>query len=152
MIYCDTSFLLALYVERDSFYVQASRLAAKFKEAIPLTLLSELELVNGIHRSLAAKIIPTAEHDAIFRQIAEDEAHGILVRHAIHQAEHFVKARELSKRFTPGISSRSLDILHVAAALLLKANDFASFDDRQRVLAKRAGLKLVPSIPSKTGK
>jgi predicted nucleic acid-binding protein len=144
VIYCDTSFLLALYVERDFFHIQASRLAAKFKEPIPLTLLSELELVNGLRRSLAAKIIPLEEHDAIFRQIAVDESQGILVRLAVHQADHFARARELSKKFTPEISARSLDILHVAAALVLKARDFASFDEKQRVLAEKAGLKVVP--------
>ncbi len=144
MIYCDTSFLLALYVERDFFHVQASRLGAKFKEPIPLTLLSELELVNGIRRSLAAKIIRREEHDAIFRQIAEDESQGILARRAVDQADHFAKARGLSKKLTPEISARSLDILHVAAALLLKVREFASFDEKQRVLAFRAGLKLVP--------
>ena len=85
MIYCDTSFILALYVEGGFFHLPASRLAAKFKEPIPLTLLSELELVNGIRRSLAAKIIGIEEHDRIFRQMAEDESQGILVRLAIHQ-------------------------------------------------------------------
>jgi hypothetical protein len=149
VIYCDPSFLLALYVERDFFHVQASRLAAKFKEAIPLTLLSELELVNGIRRSLAAKILAVEEHDTIFRQIAEDESQGILVRLAIHQADHFAKARELSKKFTLEISSRSLDILHVAAALLLKAPDFGSFDEKQRTLARKAGLKLLPAVVTK---
>jgi predicted nucleic acid-binding protein len=152
VIYCDTSFLLALYVEGDFFHIQASRLAAKFKEPIPLTLLSELELVNGIRRSLAARIISVEEHNSIFRQMAEDESQGILIRHAIHQADHFAKARELSKRFTPELSARSLDILHVAAALLLKAGDFVSFDDRQRVLAKKAGLKLAPTTSARAKK
>jgi uncharacterized protein len=152
VIYGDTSFLLALFVERDFFHIQASRLAVKFKEPIPLTLLSELELVNGIRRSLAAKIISIEEHDRIFRQIAEDESQGIFVRLAIHQADHFAKARELSKKFTPEISARSLDILHVAAALLLKVRDFASFDEKQRILASKAGLKLAPASVAKKGK
>jgi predicted nucleic acid-binding protein len=152
VIYCDTSFLLALYAERDFFHVQAARLAAKFKEPIPLTLLSELELGNGIRRSLAAQIIPIKEHDAIFRRIAEDESHGIFARLAVHQADHFAKAREMSKRFTPEISARSLDILHVAAALLLKAREFASFDEKQRLLASKAGLRLAPAVVAKKGK
>ncbi len=152
MIYCDTSFILALYVEEDFFHVQACRLAAKFKEPIPVTLLSELELVNGIRRSLAAKIISLEEHDRIFRQIAEDESQGILVRLAVHQADHFAKARDLSKKFTSQISARSLDILHVAAALLLHARDFGSFDGKQRLLASKAGLKLVPASMAKKAK
>jgi hypothetical protein len=39
---------------------------------------------------------------------------------------------------------RSLDILHVAIAMSLGARTFLSFDDRQRALATRAGLTVVP--------
>jgi len=42
-------------------------------------------------------------------------------------------------------------ILHVAAALLLKATAFASFDGKRRILAKKVGLKLAPKqITSKS--
>jgi predicted nucleic acid-binding protein len=145
VIYCDTSFLLALYVENDFFHVRASRTAARFRAPIPLTLLVELEMVNGIRRCLAAKIIRAQEHDAIFRQLAEDEAHGIFFRPPLQSAEHFARARELSRKFTPEISARSLDILHVAAALVLKASELASFDEKQRLLARKAGLKVIPA-------
>jgi hypothetical protein len=37
-----------------------------------------------------------------------------------------------------------LDILHVATAMVLGVRDFASFDGRQRQLAKRAGLRVLP--------
>ena len=152
MIYCDTSFLLALYVEKDFFHLQAGRLASKFKEPIRLTLLSELELVNGIRRCLAAEILTLQEHEAIFRQLAEDEADGILVRQVLHQADHYAKARELSKKFTPETSARSLDILHVSAALLCKASDICSFDDKQRELARKVGLRLLPHQLAKAPK
>jgi predicted nucleic acid-binding protein len=144
MICCDTSFLLALYVESDRFHPQANKIAARFKEPFSLTLLLELELQNGIRRTLAAGSISRQEHDAILRQIDADESDGILRRYLLASTEHYAKARELSKRHTPQLSCRSLDILHVAAALLLKAEEFASFDDRQRQLAEKAGLKLLP--------
>ena len=146
MIYGDTSFLFALYNPGDRFHLHATKLAGQLQQPLALTLLGELELVNGLHRGLAARIIDQREHDAIFRQISEDEAEGILVRHLLPQVEHYAKARELSKKFTPEISARSLDILHVAAALLLRTTEFASFDEKQRVLAKKAGLRLVPEI------
>jgi len=144
MICCDTSFLLALYVESDRFYPQANKIAARFKEPFALTLLLELELQNGIRRTLAAGSISQQEHDAIFRQIEEDESDDILRRYLLDSTEHYAKARELSKRYTPHLSCRSLDILHVAGALLLKAEEFASFDERQRQLAEKVGLKLLP--------
>jgi predicted nucleic acid-binding protein len=146
MIYCDTSFLLALYVQRDFFNPQALKAAAKFTNPIPYTLLGELELVNGVHRILAARIVSRSEHDTILRQISQDEAEGFLVRSPMNQADHFAKARELSRRHTPTLSCRSLDILHVAAALLAGATRFASFDSKQRTLAHAAGLRSIPGV------
>jgi predicted nucleic acid-binding protein len=144
--YGDTSFMLALYRRGDFFHSQAIKLALRLREPFPLTLLGELELVNGIHRCLAANIVDQREHDAIFRQIADDEAGGILVRHAIGQVELFARARELSKKFTIETSARTLDILHVAAAQLLKTSTFISFDSKQRTLAQKAGLDPLPRV------
>jgi predicted nucleic acid-binding protein len=144
MIYCDTSFLLPLYVETDSFHAQVRKLAVHFRSPIPLTLLTELELHNGIRRAVAQGHLALPQHDGIFRRIAKDEATGILERFNLNSSEHYARARELSKKFTPHLLLRSLDILHVAAALLLKAETLASFDERQRQLAKKAGLKLLP--------
>jgi hypothetical protein len=39
---------------------------------------------------------------------------------------------------------RSLDLLHVAAALILEARVFFSFDDRQRKAAAGEGLNVKP--------
>ena len=144
MIYCDTSFLLALYVQVDPFHTSALREAALVAESVPLTLLLELELQNGVRRTFANKIISPQEHDAIFRQVADDESNAILVRQHLDSISHFSKARELSKKFTPQFHTRSLDILHVAAALLIKASAFGSFDVRQRQLAVAAGVRVFP--------
>ena len=153
MTYCDTSFLLAVYVQRDFFNPYALKIAVKFKDPIPYTLLGELELRNGIHRAFAAQIVSRSEHDAISGQISRDEADGFLHRSPVNQADHFAKARELSKRYTPTLSSRSLDILHVATALLLGVTDFVSFDLRQRTLANATGLIVLPKVlPKKTQK
>jgi uncharacterized protein len=144
MTYCDSSFLVSLYIKRDGFHLQASRIAVGFQDVIPYTLLAELELMNGVRRNLAAKLITQFEYEIICRQILTDESDGILVRCALNQVEHYARARELSKKFTPEIAARSLNILHVAAALQLKATEFASFDEKQRLLAEKTGLKAVP--------
>ena len=142
MIYCDTSFLLPLYVTNDVFHQAATTQAVHFTEGIPYTPLGELELTNGLRRLLAAKVIRPTEHHLAFRQIDEDLRDGILQRTGLPQSEHFQKARELSKEFTPALQARSLDILHVAAALLLDAGCFYSFDTKQRLLAAQVGLTL----------
>jgi len=38
------------------------------------------------------------------------------------------------------LGTSTLDILHVAAAIVLDADSFHTFDDRQKKLAKAAGL------------
>jgi predicted nucleic acid-binding protein len=55
------------------------------------------------------------------------------------------EAERLSAGFTARIGTRSLDILHVANALVLGATSFLTFDKRQAELAKSAGLK-VPKL------
>lgn len=144
MTYCDSSFLLALLLPKDFFHRHATPLAARFTESIPFTLLAELEVANTIRRALREKLITRAEHDAAFRQIEVDLADGILARQEIPQSEHYRKARELSKRHTPKIPARSLDILQTAAAILIGAGSIHSFDEHQRLLAKAAGLEVFP--------
>jgi predicted nucleic acid-binding protein len=151
MTYCDSSFLIALFVVLDEFHGQAVKAARKFAEAIPYPLLAELELTNGIRRVEASGRISRTEHDRVFRHIAADEMSGILARPGLNQGTHYAKARKLSKRHTCSMSCRSLDTLHVAAALILGSKFFASFDERQRKLAAVEGMTLIPqNIKSRT--
>jgi hypothetical protein len=55
-------------------------------------------------------------------------------------ADAWKTANELSRLHTPSIGCRSLDILQVAIAVLLKVDQFLTFDQRQRKLALAAGL------------
>ena len=145
MIFCDSSFLIALLVAKDYFHPVATAHAAGFTESIPYTLLAELEVSNTLRRALRENTITRAEHDAAFLQIERDLADGILARRDVSQSELYRKSRELSKKHTPVIPARSLDILHTAAAQLLGADTLCSLDLRQRDLAKAAGLKLLPA-------
>ena len=144
MMYGDSSFLIALYRQGDAFHAAAAKLILSLKQPLALTLLAELELLNGVRRCLASGLVDRKEHDAIFRQLGEDEADGILVRPILTESNLYAEARALSRKHTPEISARSLDILHVAAAIILGASPFVSFDAKQRVLAQRVGLHLLP--------
>lgn len=150
MTYCDSSFLLALLLPGDFFHRHAVPIAARFSKSIPYTLLVELEVTNTLRRALRDGHITRTAHDGAFRQIEADLSEGILVRRDIPQSEHYRKARELSKRHTPAIPARSLDILQTAAALLIGSESLHSFDERQRMLAKAAGLSVLPrAMPKK---
>jgi len=144
LIYCDTSFLGALYLPGKKFEPGARELASAFTEPIAFPWLSELELRNSVYRGAGRNIYSRRVGTTILRQIAQDKATGLLLSWPLDLLPHFRKAMELSKQFTPTYLCRSLDVLHVAAACLLEAGEFASFDIRQRKLAAGAGLKPLP--------
>ena len=52
-------------------------------------------------------------------------------------------AAELSAAHTAELGTRTLDVLHVATAVVLGLIHFVSYDKRQLALAKRVGLKIV---------
>jgi predicted nucleic acid-binding protein len=145
--YCDTSFVAALYLPDEIFEPQARTISAKFDRGIPYPWLLELELCNTVYRGLGRNLYDKRTCTAILAQIAADKNAGILSVWSIDTAALFRNAMELSKRFTAAHSSRTLDILHVAAALEFRADTIASFDQRQRKLAAGAGLNLLPPSP-----
>jgi len=148
MTYCDSSFLTSLYVASDIFHPQARKAASQFTVPIPYTLLNELEFLNVLQRGLGSDSLDQATHDSILREIATDESNGLLKRASLNQIKLYEKAGFLSKKHTPALACRALDILHVASALILGAKKFASFDHRQRKLAQTVGLLLIPhSMP-----
>ena len=53
----------------------------------------------------------------------------------------FELCADLARGYGPKYGMRTLDTLHVACALELKAERFWTFDERQAKLAKAAGLK-----------
>jgi predicted nucleic acid-binding protein len=53
----------------------------------------------------------------------------------------FEVCAELANRYGPELGMKTLDALHVACALELKAERFWTFDERQTKLAKAAGLR-----------
>ncbi len=105
--------------------------------------------MNALRRGLGDTSLDQASHDAIIRAIVADEADALLERTALNQIKLYEKARELSKKHTAALACRSLDILHVASALVLEAKKFASFDIRQRKLAALVNLPLLPLTLSK---
>jgi len=109
-----------------------------------LTPLVELELRNALNRSVQRGRITAAQRDALWQDVEADIASGFLVATPVDIDELHKKARQLSDRHTPTLGTRSLDLLHIAAALVLGAEEFFSFDERQRKAAASEGLKVRP--------
>ena len=105
---------------------------------------SVLELRNAFNRPVQQQRITLAQRDALWQDVEADIASGFLVPTPVAADEVCQKARQLSDRHTPVLRTRSLDLLPVAAALLLGAREFFSLDDRQRKAAAQAGLRVKP--------
>jgi len=73
-------------------------------------------------------------------QFVSDEAAN-LWRQAPLPENAFELCADLARRYGPKFGMRTLDTLHVASALELKAERFWTFDERQAKLAKAQGMK-----------
>jgi predicted nucleic acid-binding protein len=141
--FADTGFIASLYLEESTSNAADAALGEN-REPLPLTPLALLELRNAFNRAVQRQRITAAERDTLWQDVEADIASGFLVLTPIPTDELHHKARRLSDRHTPTLGTRSLDLLHVAAALVLGAKEFFSFDDRQRKAVASEGLKVKP--------
>ncbi len=139
--YVDSSALVAVYVA-EQFSIAARRVLRSVAQA-PFTLLHDLEVRNAFRLLAGRGLITKAERRAVTANLDQDLASQRLVHVALDLPQVFTRARELSEAYSEKILSRSLDVLHVAAALELSCSRFVSADDRQLRLARAAGLKSI---------
>ncbi len=141
--FADTGFIASLYL-KESTSAPARAAVQATPVALPLTPLVALELRNAFNRAVQRQRITAAQRDALWQDVEADLASGFLVLTPVAADELHHKARQLSDRYTPTLGTRSLDLLHVAAALVLETKVFFSFDERQRKAAANEGLKVKP--------
>jgi predicted nucleic acid-binding protein len=140
-VYADTSFLVSLYV----LDANSERAAARVKQAkfpVLLTSLGELELTNAISLRLFRKELAPSKIKAAHALVRKDLIDGVLLVKPLATGI-FERAMRMARRRTPQLGTRTLDVLHVASALELKAEMFYTFDRNQEKLARAEGL-LVP--------
>jgi predicted nucleic acid-binding protein len=139
--YIDSSALVPAYVpERFS---TVAREALRGVPQVPYTPLHELEVSNAFALLKGRGLITAEEYRAIRTQLKDDVDAQRLVPVALDWAGVFAIACELSEAYTATLLTRSLDLMHVAAARATSCRVFVSGDDRQLAVAKAAGLKVV---------
>jgi predicted nucleic acid-binding protein len=141
--YCDTSFLVSLYSPDVNSAVSAAEMRRR-SATLLITPLCELELVNALQLRLFRKELTVAEVKASHTAIQSDIALGVYWLQPLSMGI-FEAAKRLSLKHVAGIGSRSLDVLHVAAAIAMGADVLFSFDEKQRRLAKAEGLRVAPA-------
>lgn len=141
--YADTGFVVSLYkVETTS--EQAAEAMSALAPPVWKSPLGELEMRNAFHLAVFRGELTTQAAALKWRLFADDVAKGIFAILPVPTAALYSKAAALADKHSASLGSRSLDLMHVSAALLLGADAFLSFDDRQRKVARAEGLKVMP--------
>jgi predicted nucleic acid-binding protein len=139
--YVDSSALVAIYVpERFS---KTARRSVRAVPQIPFTQLHELEVRNAFELLVGRALITREECRAIQAQLDADLDSQRLARVSLDLDRVFTSASDLSLTYTAKVLTRSLDLLHVAAAQAMMCRRLVSADDRQLRVAKAAGLAVV---------
>ena len=149
MIFADTSLLYALYRPQDNS-PDADRLVKKKVEPLHVSSLVLFEFrqsarfqafrfskdrTEGFSKQEAQRMLDTLQTNIT--------AGRIVVSPVEWQDVHSI-AEKLSARHTMTGGHRTLDVLHVATAIHLKAREFLTFDGNQAALANAVELKVKP--------
>jgi predicted nucleic acid-binding protein len=135
----DTGVIVKLYI-KEAFSQDVSNWIRANNEAIPLTLFHDLEFNNAIQFKRFRSEITSEEANSIASKREEHEKKGRYYRPSMNWTDMFQCAIDLSQKHTRAIGSRSLDIIHIASALTMKADRFLTLDEKQMQLAHLVGL------------
>jgi predicted nucleic acid-binding protein len=136
--YADTSFLVSLYILDANSEAAAARMA-RVRLPVFMTQVGELELSNALSLRLFRKELVPSQVKAARALIAADIEQRVIQVKPLSGVV-FERAKQISRKWTPRLGTRSLDVLHVASALLLRSDAFYTFDRAQARLAATEGL------------
>ncbi len=137
-IYADTSFFVSLYLT-DRHTAQVERRLSS-RPSLWMTPLHVAEWAHAVEQHVFRKAISRSEADRLAQRFQEHRTQN-LWREAPLPDRVFEVCADLAQRHAARLGVRTLDTLHVASALELKAEQFWTFDDRQAKLALAVGLK-----------
>jgi predicted nucleic acid-binding protein len=139
--YFDSGVLIKSYIAEKVSAI-ADALILQTLEPIPFTHFHAIEIRTALRVKCARGELTDAQLKGALRDLQRDIDRGRLDRPAYELSVVFHKAEELSAKYAAATLARSLDILHVATAVVIGATQFISFDTRQAALASKAGLTL----------
>ncbi len=142
MLYLDTSAFLKLYVlEEGSEAVQ--NIVVGQHDPLPVLDVLEMEFTNAIWLKVFWSELRKPEAVRLLGLFEDRRKRGLYFTPELSRSRLLDRFRALSEK-TQETGCRTMDVLHVAAAIEIGAKVFVSFDDRQRRLAKLAGLTCQP--------
>lgn len=144
MSYADSGFVVSLYLTTEGTSAQARKEVKRASKPILLSPLSLLEIRNALNFGIHRGEITSEQRDAVLSEIDAQIEKGFFRLVDASQSSIYEKAQELSNKHTPATATRSLDLMHLAAAMLSEARSFLTFDKRQAKAAAAEGLVVMP--------
>lgn len=142
--YVDSGVFVKTYIEEPNSK-EADKILCTIGTPLVFSHFHEIEIPNAIRLKRFRGEITRPQETAALRAYHRDLDSGRLARPEYDLGAVFIQAEKLSSKHSGDIGTRSLDLLHVAAAIESRCASFASFDARQRKCAALAGLKLIPA-------
>ncbi|HZB89390.1 MAG TPA: type II toxin-antitoxin system VapC family toxin [Terracidiphilus sp.] len=137
MICADSSFIVSKYIA-DIHSAEADR-RMRQDVRVSLTPLNRAEVAHAIHQYAFRKVMSSEEAQIVWNEFDRDCANGLWSQVGLPETI-WETSIDLARRHGPRLGVRTLDSLHVACALALKAERFWTFDERQARLADAVGL------------
>ena len=144
-MYYDSGVLVKLYV-REQMSDAVTAFVARRGEAITVNGLHDLEIRNALRLKHFRSEIDAEQLAASMAMLAGDFARRRLIRGAFDWRLVRDEAERLSGTASTAIGTRTIDLLHVTAALSQGVTGFVSLDHRQCAAARLAGLEVVEPI------
>jgi len=151
MIYADTSFLFSFYALDQNTRAAVTTYSGDGRRPLLFTPWQRFELRNSTRLTLqrlrrSGQTVPF-QIGNVFRLVDESLNAGRLRHEEPAWRDNFRLAEELSEAHTETLGSAAVDLWHVAAAILLEADTFWTFDQEQRTLASATGaFRRVPEL------
>lgn len=140
--YADTGFICSLYAP-DANTERVFNQMEKQRRPICFSWLNQVEFRNALRLRVLRKEISSSERDRSLNLLLADLSAGVFENVELSQSNVLIETERLSARHSEKLGTRSLDILHVAMAVVLGCERFLSFETRQVKLAKAAALKVL---------
>jgi predicted nucleic acid-binding protein len=105
-----------------------------------ITVYGELEVVNALELRIFRKELSASHAQLSLKDFERDLGEGVMQLRPLSDPI-LERARQLSRQTTARLGTRTADLLHVAAAVVLGADCLYTFDQQQRKLAQAVRLK-----------
>lgn len=141
-LYYDSGVIVKLYVREDLSDV-VTRFVRRQGHAVVVNSLHEIEIRNALRLKRFRNEIDAGQLAASLGMIVADFVDRRLIRYAVNWRLVYDAAERLSAAAAATLGVRTIDLLHVAAALSRKADGLVSLDRRQCAAARQTGLEVV---------